>query len=107
MQYYVKFFNDKTNEFVGYYKETGKNCISSMLNGTKFFDTLDQALVVAREHDGGFLRDKDKKYYTTVCTVYCDSTRYPKENTYNNNEFSEEEKEDAINTIIRKNSSYT
>lgn len=106
MQYYIKFFNKETGNFVGYYKEIGKNCITALPNGTKYFDTLESALQIAREHDGGFLRDKDKHFYTSVCVVYCDSTRNPKENTYNNIEYSEEEKEDAINTIIRKSSNF-
>lgn len=106
MQYYIKFFNRDSGEFVGYYKEIGKNCITSMPNGTKYFDTLESALQVAREHDGGFLRDKDKHYYTSVCVVYCDSKREPKANKYNNLEFSEEEKEYAINSIIRKSSDF-
>lgn len=105
MQYCVKFFNRESGDFVGYYKEVGKNCITAMPNGTKYFNTLEQAMTVAREHDGGFLRDRDKHYYTTVCVIYCDSRREPKENKYNQ-EFSEEEREYAINTVIRKSGNF-
>ena len=77
-----------------------------MLNGTKYFDKLEDALKVANEHDGGFLRDKDKHYYSSTCVVYGDSTRSPKVDNYNNTSYSEEEREDAINTIVRKSSNF-
>lgn len=105
MQYYIKFFNAKTGTFVGYYKETGKNCVTSLPKGTKYFNKYDEAYDVFLDCDGGFLRDKDKHYYTAKCVIYCDSHREPKEVTYKHIEYSEEEKEDAINSIIRKNSS--
>lgn len=106
MQYYIKFFNNDTGEFVGYYKDIGKNCITAMPKGTKYFDTLEAALQVAWENEGGFLRDKDKKYYTAKCVIYCDSHMEPKPVTYGNPQILEEEKLDAINTIIRENNSF-
>ena len=78
MQYYVKIFNEKTGDLVGYYKETGKSCISKLLNGARFFNTLEEARAVAEELDGGFVRDTDKHYYTSATCVYCDSKREPK-----------------------------
>ena len=105
MQYYIKFFNDKTGDFVGYYKETGKNCVTAMPKGTKYFNTYEEAYNVLINYDGGFLRDRDKHYYTARCVMYCDSKREPKEATYLRKEYSEEEKQDAIDTIVRKSSS--
>lgn len=107
MQYYIKFFNTKNNNFVGYYKETGKNCISTMMNGIKFFNDLESAKNVAFELDGGDLRDKDGHYYTSHCVIYADSKRQPPKEIKQTKIEKEEELKDALDAFIRKNSSKT
>lgn len=105
MQYYVKIFNEKTSELVGFYKETGYNRISKLMNGIKYFSELDKALEVANELDGGFLRDKDKHYYTAYTSVYGDSTKNPPKVPYKSRQEKESELEDELETFIRKNRS--
>lgn len=105
MQYYVKIFNEKTSELVGFYKETGYNRISKLMNGIKYFSELDKALEVANELDGGFLRDKDKHYYTAYTSVYGDSTKNPPKVSYKSRQEKESELEDELETFIRKNRS--
>ena len=39
MQFYIKIFNKATSELVGYYKETGLNCITKLPKGMKYFNT--------------------------------------------------------------------
>lgn len=105
MQYYIKLFNLKTGELVGYYKETGRNCISKLMNGIKYFTDLDKALLVANELNGGFLRDKDKHYYTAYTSVYGDSSRQPPKVQYKSKQEKESELQDELETFIRKNRS--
>lgn len=107
MQYYIKFFNTKTDELVGYYKETGHNCISSMMNGIKYFNSLSQAQEVANELNGGFLRDKDKHYYTAYTVVYGDSSKQSTDSEQKTDLQVKEELEDELEALIRKNSSKT
>ena len=105
MLYYVKIFNLKTDKLVGYYKETGKNNITSMMNGMKLFDNLEDALIIANEIDGGFLRDKDHHYYTAYCSVFGDKSKQPPKEVKKSKQEKEEELQDALETFIRKNSS--
>ena len=105
MQYYVKIFNKNTNELVGYYKETGKNCISKLPNGIKYWDTAKEALEVAETLDNGFVRDKDRHYYTAFVVVCGDSTKDCHKERVKTKQEKEEELKDALNTFIRKNSS--
>ena len=104
MQYYIKIFNKATNELVGFYKETGRNCISKLMNGIKFFNDYESALEKAMDIDEGFLRDKDGHYYTAHCIVYGDSTRQPPKEVRKTRLEREEELQDALDTFIRKNS---
>ena len=105
MQYLVKIYNSKTNDFVGYYKEVGKNCITSLPKGAKLFTEKQKALEVMNELDSGFLRDKDKHWYTAFCSVYGDSTKEPPKEEKKSIKEKEEELEDALDAFIRKNSS--
>jgi len=105
MQYYVKIFNKATGELVGYYKETGLNCITKLPKGMKYFNTIEEALCRAIEIDEGFIRDKDGKYYTGHAVVMGDHTREPKKSIYRNSTQQEgDEYENAITTFIRQNS---
>lgn len=104
MQYYIKIFNKTTHELVGYYKETGRNCISKLMNGIKYFNDYESALSIVRDIDEGFVRDKDKHYYTAHAVVYGDSKKQPPKQVYKTKQEKEGELEDALNTFIRKNS---
>ena len=105
MQYYVKIFNKATGELVGYYKETGLNCITKLPKGMKYFNTVEEALAKAIEMDEGFIRDKYGKYYTGHAVVCGDHTREPKKSIYRNSIQQEgDEYENAITTFIRQNS---
>ena len=103
MQYCVKIFNANTDEFVGWYKDTGKNCITKMPNGTRWFNEYKQALSVALMLDKGFVRDKDKKYYIAYALVHGDSSKQPTKTEYKSRIQQEEELEDALNAFIRQN----
>ena len=105
MQYYVKFFNLNTSEFVGFYKETGKSCVSKMKNGMKYFTDYQKALEVANELNGGFLRDKDGHYYTAYTIVCGDSQKQPPKEEYKSKQEKEEELKDELETLIRKSRS--
>lgn len=105
MQYYVKVFNEKTGELVGFYKETGKNCISRLMNGIKYFSDVNRALSVANELNGGFLRDKDKHYYRAYTSVYGDSNKKPPKVEYKSKQEEESELEDELEAFVRKNRS--
>lgn len=105
MQYYLKIFNKKTNEFVGFYKETGVTNITKMPKGTKYFNTVEQALLKLVELDDGFLRDKDNHYYNCHVVVYGDSTREPTKDVYRNSQYKEEELKDELEAFIRENRS--
>lgn len=107
MQYYIKIFNKNTSELVGYYKETGKNCVSRLQNGIKYWNDYEQALEIAKDLDEGFLRDKDNHYYTAHVVVYGDNEKQPPLEARKTKKEKEEELEDALNTFIRKNSSKT
>lgn len=104
MQYYIKIYNKTTNELVGYYKETGHNCITKMQNGMKYFNDLESALNVACELDEAFVRDKDKHYYTAHAVIYGDSKRKVPTEIKKNRKQKEEELKDALDTFIRQNS---
>lgn len=103
MQYYIKVYNKTNNNLVGYYKETGKNCLSTMMNGIKFFNDADEALKVAEMLDEGFIRDKDKHYYSSHAIVYGDATRQPPKEIKKSRKEKEDELDDALDTFIRKN----
>lgn len=105
MQYYIKIFNKKTDELVGYYKETGKTCISKLMNGIKYFDTLEEAFAISDDLDEGFLRDKDGHYYTAHATIYGDSAKQTPQEPKKSKLEKEEELQDELDTFIRKNSS--
>ena len=105
MQYYIKFFNKTTNELVGYYKETGKNCISKIPKGIKLFNNVEDAIAIAQSLDEGFIRDADKHYYTAMTCVYGDHTKQPPKEEYKTKQQKEEELKDELEAFIRKNSS--
>lgn len=105
MQYYIKFFNVKTNQLVGYYKDTGNTRISRLMNGIKYFNTKEQALEVLQDVDDGFIRDKDGHYYTAHAVVYGDSTRQPSKTIYKTRQEREEEVRNAIEAVVRQNRS--
>lgn len=107
MQYYIKIFNKNTGELVGYYKETGKNCISKMMNGIKYFNDYKDALRISDGMDEGFVRDKDRKYYTAHSVVYGDASRRAPEEIKKSKKEKEEELKDELEAFIRKNSSRT
>ena len=105
MQYYIKIFNKATNELVGYYKETGLNCITKLPKGMKYFNKWDEAIEKVIDIDEGFIRDKDGKYYTGHAIIYGDHTREPRKSVYRNNMPQEGgDYENAITTFIRQNS---
>ena len=104
MQYYIKIFNQNTDNFVGYYKETGRNCISKMMNGMKYFNSIEEALLISNELDDGFVRDKDGKYYTAFCSIYGDSTRMVPKEIRKSKQEKEEELKNELDTFIRQNS---
>lgn len=105
MRYYIKIFNKNTGGFVGYYKQVGRNSVTSMMNGMKYFDDKESALRIAQELDDGFLRDKDKHYYSAFVCVYGDSTKEPPKEEIKTKLEKEEELSDALETFVRKNSS--
>ena len=105
MQYYLKIFNKKTGDLVGYYKETGRNCVSKLPKGIKYWNDLESAVNTMMELDDGFLRDKDKHYYTAYTSVYGDSTKNPPKVPYKSRQEKESELEDEFETFIRKNRS--
>lgn len=104
MQYYVKIFNQSTNELIGYYKQTGKNCISKLMNGIKYFNTIEEALDIAMELDEGFARDKDKHYYTAHAVVFGDSSKKAPTEVKKSKIEKEEELKNELYTFIRQNS---
>lgn len=106
VQYYIKIFNKTTDELVGYYKDTGINCITKLPKGMKYFNTLNEALVVSKDIDEGFIRDKNGKYYIGHAVIYGDHTREPKKSIYRNNSKQEgDDYDNAVKTFIRQNSS--
>ena len=105
MQYYIKIFNKTTGDLVGYYKETGRNCISKMMNGIKYFNDYNEALRISDGMDEGFIRDKDKKYYTAHSIVYGDASRKRPDEIKKTKKEKEEELKDELEAFIRKNSS--
>lgn len=104
MQYYIKIFNKSTGELVGYYKETGKNCISKMMNGIKYFNNYEDALRISDGMDEGFVRDKDKKYYTAHSIVYGDASRKAPDEIKKTKKEKEEELRNEFEAFVRKNS---
>lgn len=105
MQYYVKIINRKTGNLVGYYKTTGRNCLSKLLNGIKYFTNLEDALEIANDLNDGFIRDRDGHYYTALAIVYGDSTRKPPKEEYKSKQEEESELEDELEAFIRQNRS--
>lgn len=105
MRYYIKIFNAENGNLVGFYKQTGKSCISKLMNGIKYFDNIDEALDIAFELDDGFLRDKDKHYYRAFTCVYGDHTKERPKVIYKTKQEKESELADELETFIRKNSS--
>ena len=105
MQYYIKLFNKNTNELVGYYKETGRNCITKLPKGMRYFNTVYDALSRISNLDECFIRDKDGKYYNSHAIIYGDHTREPKNSIYRNTVNQEgDDYENAITTYVRQNS---
>lgn len=104
MQYYIKIFNKASSELLGYYKETGINCITKLPKGMKYFNTKEEALYTAITLDEGFIRDKDGKYYTGSVAIYGDNTREPKKSIYRSNQYEGDEYENAITAYVRQNS---
>lgn len=104
MQYYIKIFNKDTGEQIGYYKETGLNCITKLPKGMKYFNTLNEALIHLFEIDEGFIRDKDGRYYTGNAIICGDHAREPKKSIYRNTNQEGDEYENAITTYVRQNS---
>jgi hypothetical protein len=105
MQYYIKFFNVEKNEFLGYYKESGIGCITKLPKGTKYFNTIEEALMVMTTHDNSFVRDSDGHYYTGSAIIYGDATRTPTKDIYRRSISEEEERKNEIEAFIRKNHS--
>ena len=105
MQYYIKIYNKKTNELVGYYKETGRNCISKLPKGIKLWNDLESAINTMLELDEGFVRDKDKHYYSCQAIVYCDNTLKASKEEKLTDEQNEEKLKDELEAFIRKNRS--
>ena len=104
MQYYVKIFNKSTNEIVGYYKDTGRNCITKLPKGMKYFNTVKDALRALYTIDEGFIRDRDGKYYTGHAVICGDHTREPRQSIYRNTVKESEDYKDEITAFIRQNS---
>ena len=105
MQYYIKFFNMNTQEFVGYYKDTGIGCVTKLPKGMKYFNSETEALMKLDEVDNSFLRDADGHYYTGRAIIYGDATRTPQRDAYRRSISEEEERKNEIEAFIRKNSS--
>lgn len=102
MQYYLKIFNKKTGDLVGYYKETGRNCVSKLPKGIKYWNDLESAVNTMIELDDGFLRDKDKHYYGSFVCVYGDSSLKPTKEEKKTIEQEKEELADELEAFIRK-----
>lgn len=105
MRYYIKIFNKMSNELIGYYKETGKTCISKLMNGIKYFDDKEGALYIAEGIDEGFVRDKDGHYYTAHAIVFGDAGKETPQEVKKSKIEKEEELKNELDTFIRKNSS--
>ena len=103
MQYFIKFYNKDTGEFVGYYKDTGRNCITAMPKGTKYFDNIKEALLIVNELSEGFMRGKDGHWYHPYGIIYCDHKKSIKQKDINIE--NKEDLEDELDAFIRKNSS--
>ena len=102
MQYYIKIFNTATDELVGYYKETGLNCITKLPKGMKYFNTYEEAMAKVLDIDDGFIRDKDGKYYIGHAIAFGEDKREPTKSIYHNNT-EEGDGESAIDAFIRQN----
>lgn len=109
MQYYIKIFNKSTDELIGYYKETGKTCISKLMNGIKYFspEELDEAQYIVDGLDEGFVRDKDGHYYTAHAIIFGDSSKDAPQEVKKTKQEKEEELKDELDAFIRKNSCKT
>lgn len=105
MQYYIKIFNADKGELVGYYKETGIGNVTKLPKGTKYFNTIEEALMRLAEVDNSFLRDADGHYYNGKAFIYGDATRTPQKDIYRRSISEEEERKNEIEAFIRKNRS--
>lgn len=103
MQYYIKIFNIDKGEFLGYYKESGISNITKMPKGTKYFNTIEEALMKLAEIDYSFVRDSDGHYYNGRAFIYGDATRTPQKDIYKRSLSEEEERKNEIEAFIRKN----
>lgn len=95
---------NKHGDLVGFYKQTGKSCVSKLMNGIKYFDDIEQAKSVAFELNDGFLRDKDRHYYKAFTSIYGDHTKETPKIVYKTRQEKESELQDELETFIRKNS---
>lgn len=103
MQYYIKIYNKTTENFVGYYKETGRNRISRLQNGIRYFNDLEEALEVLEGLDDGFIRDIDKHYYSSAAIICGDHTRSSEDKENKSISKREEELKDELDAFIRQN----
>lgn len=101
MQYYIKFYNTKTGELVGYYKEGSGSCVSKIPNGMKWFNDKKRAIEIMISVDDGFIRDKDKHYYKGQAIIYGDHSK--QSNKEKTQKEKEEELKNVLNALIRKN----
>lgn len=104
MQYYIKILNVDKGELVGYYRETGICNITKLPKGTKYFNTLEEAMLKLYELDNSFVRDADKKYYNGRAFIYGDATRTPQKDIYKRYVSEGDERKNEIEAFIRKNS---
>lgn len=110
MQYYIKVFNQKNGNLVGFYKETGRTRVSKMKKGMKFFNRKEDALTRAIMLDDAFVRDEDKKYYKSFVAIYGDHTREKHQSGYRNQDYEEKREEEyrsEVARLIRQNYSET
>lgn len=105
MQYYIKIFNNKTNELIGYYKETGKGCITRLPNGMKYFNDIISAYNITDMLQDGQLRDKDGHYYKPYFIICEDPNKQPPKEVYKTSQEKESEMKDELDAFIRKNRS--
>ena len=100
--YYIKIFNTKTGNVVGYYKDKGTNCISKLKKGIKFFENEQEALNVCLMLDNSFVRDEDKHYYTAHAVVIGEPGHKPKNKPIYEIQ-SEEDRKNEVDAFIRQN----
>ena len=103
MQYYIKIFNIDRGELVGYYKESGLSNITKMPKGTKYFNTIEEALLRLDELDYSFIRDSDGHYYNGRAIIFGDSKRVPQKDVYRKSINEEERRKNEIEAFVRQN----